>query len=119
MPEWFQIGVVMVFAVGAVYFFAKYRETAGQLAESERMKTRLSNDLNRYRDVPRLRKLRDALVGADPLPVDDEGREHLLLRDGDLQLHHVILRRQCNAVGEGESVTYVKNGEEVALGELE
>lgn len=119
MPEWFQTGVVIAFAVAAVFFFAKYRETAAQLAESERMKKRLSNDLNRYRDVPFLRSLRDALVCADTLPVDDDGREHLLLRDGDLQLHHVTLRRQCNAVGEGESVTYVRNGEEVTLGELE
>jgi len=119
MPEWFQIGVVIAFAVGAVYFFAKYRETAAQLADSERMKLRLSNDLNRYRDVPRLRKLRDALVGAGALPVDDDGREHLLLRDGDGQLHHVSLRRQSNAVAREQTVTYVRDGREVELGELE
>ncbi|SHF29698.1 hypothetical protein SAMN04487965_1865 [Microbulbifer donghaiensis] len=119
MPAWFETAVIIAFAIAAVFFLAKYRETAAALHESERMKKRLSDDLNRYRDMPRLRALRDALVGADALPLDDDGREHLLVRDGDLQLHHVILRRQCNAVSEGASVTYTKNGEEVALNELE
>ena len=119
MPDWFETAIAITFAIAGVFFFAKYRETAAALEESERMKKRLSADLNRYRDMPRLRSLRDALVAADTLPVDDEGREHLLLRDGDLQLHHLTLRRQCNAVSEGETVTYTKNGEEVALGELE
>ncbi|SEA16893.1 hypothetical protein [Microbulbifer marinus] len=119
MPAWFETAVVMAFAIAAVFFFAKYRETAAALHESERMKKRLSNDLDRYRDMPRLRALRDALVGADSLPVDDDGREHLLVRDGDLQLHHITLRRQCNAVSEGTKVTYTRNGEEVVLNELE
>lgn len=119
MPEWFETTVVVAFAIAAVFFFAKYRETAAALHESERMKKRLSNDLDRYRDMPRLRALRDALVSADALPVDDEGHEHLLLRDRDLQLHHLTLRRQCNAVGEGEKITYTKDGEEVVLEELE
>ncbi|WP_250461672.1 hypothetical protein [Microbulbifer litoralis] len=119
MPEWFEMSVVVAFAIAAVFFFAKYRETATALHESERMKKRLSNDLNRYRDMPRLRALRDAMVSADGLPVDDDGREHLLLRDGDLQLHHITLRRQCNAVSEGDVVTYTSNGEEVPLEELE
>ncbi|AMX03884.1 hypothetical protein [Microbulbifer thermotolerans] len=118
MPEWFETSVVIVFAIAAVFFFAKYRETAAALHESERMKKRLSNDLDRYRDMPRLRALRDALISAGTLPVDDEGREHLLLRDADRQLHHVTLHRQCTAVGEGETVTYRKDGEEVALQEL-
>ncbi|MFC6633795.1 hypothetical protein [Microbulbifer taiwanensis] len=119
MPEWFETTVIIAFAIAAVFFFAKYRETAAALHECERMKNRLSNDLDRYRDMPRLRALRDALVCADSLPVDDDGREHLLLRDGELQLHHLTLRRQCNAVGEGEEVSYTKNGEEVVLEELE
>lgn len=119
MPEWFEMSIVVAFAIAAVFFFAKYRETATALHESERMKQRLSSDLNRYRDMPRLRALRDAMVSADGLPVDDDGREHLLLRDGDLQLHHVTLRRQCNAVSEGDTVTYTKNGKEVPLEELE
>lgn len=119
MPEWFEISVVIAFAIAAVFFFAKYRETAAALHESERMKKRLSDDLNRYRDMPRLRALRDAMVSADGLPLDDDGREHLLLRDGELQLHHISMRRQCNAVSEGDTVTYTKNGEEVKLEELE
>ncbi|WP_323846196.1 hypothetical protein [Microbulbifer magnicolonia] len=119
MPAWFETTVIIAFAIGAVYFFAKYRETVAALHESERMKKRLSDDLNRYRDTPRLRALRDAMVGADTLPVDDDGREHLLVRDGDLQLHHLTLRRQCNAVSEGEKITYTKDGEEVVLSELE
>lgn len=119
MPEWFEMSIVVAFAIAAVFFFAKYRETATALHESERMKQRLSNDLNRYRDMPRLRALRDALVSTDGLPVDDDGREHLLLRDGDLQLHHLTLRRQCNTVSEGDTVTYTKNGKEVLLEELE
>ena len=119
MPAWFETGVIIVFAVAAVFFFAKYRETVAALHESERMKKRLFNDLDRYRDMPRLRALRDALVGQDGLPVDDEGHEHLLVRDGDQQLHHLTLRRQCDAVGEGEKITYTKDGEEVVLEELE
>ncbi|AOS96310.1 hypothetical protein AUP74_00843 [Microbulbifer aggregans] len=119
MPEWFEIGVTIVFAIAAVFFLAKYRETAAALHECERMKVRLSNDLNRYRDVKRLRTLRDALVSADVLPVDDDGREHLLLRDGDMRLHHLVLRRQCNAISEGEKPTYTKNGEEQPVKELE
>ncbi|MCW8125451.1 hypothetical protein [Microbulbifer halophilus] len=119
MPEWFEMSVVIAFAIAAVFFFAKYRETANTLHESERMKKRLSDDLNRYRDVPRLRALRDAMVSADGLPLDDDGREHLLLRDGELQLHHISMRRQCNTVSEGDTVTYTKNGEEVKLEELE
>ncbi|SDK40590.1 hypothetical protein [Microbulbifer yueqingensis] len=118
MPQWFEIGVVMVFAVAAVFFLAKYRETAAALHESERMKKRLSSDLSRYRDVATLRTLRDALVGNEPLPVDDDGREHLLLRDGDMQLYHLVLRRQCNAVSEGDRVTFRRDGEEVELEEL-
>ncbi|WP_237059720.1 hypothetical protein [Microbulbifer sediminum] len=118
MPQWLEIAVVMAFAIAAVFFLAKYRETAAALYESERMKKRLSSDLGRYRDVTTLRVLRDALVGSDSLPVDDDGREHLLLRDGDMQLYHLILRRQCNAVGEGDKVTFQKDGREVELEEL-
>jgi hypothetical protein len=119
MPEWLEIGVSVAFAIAAVFFFGKYREKAAALHECERMKLRLSNDLNRYRDVKRLRTLRDALVSNEILPVDDEGREHLLLRDGDMRLHHVVLRRQCNAISEGESPTYTNNGEELPVKELE
>ncbi|WP_444920520.1 hypothetical protein ACJJID_17205 [Microbulbifer sp. CnH-101-G] len=119
MPVWFEVSVVVAFAIGAVFFFAKYRETAAALHESERMKTRLSNDLNRYKDVPRLRALRDALVGTKPLPIDDDGNEHLLLRDGDLQLHHLILRRESTPVHDEEEATYIKDGEPVKLSEFE
>ncbi|GAA5524684.1 hypothetical protein Maes01_01241 [Microbulbifer aestuariivivens] len=119
MPEWLEIGVSVAFAIAAVFFFGKYREKAAALHESERMKARLSNDLNRYRDVKRLRALRDALLSDDILPVDDEGREHLLLRDGDMRLHHLVLRRQCNAIGEGESPTYLKDGQELPVTELQ
>lgn len=119
MPAWFETAVIVAFAVAAVFFFAKYRETAAALHESERMRKRLSDDLNRYRDVPRLRALRDGLVGQQALPTDDEGREHLLLRDGEMQLHHLTLRRQCNAVSEGDTITYIRNGEETVLQELE
>ena len=119
MPEWFEITVIIVFAVAAVFFFGKYRETAAVLHESERMKKRLSNDLNRYRDVPRLRALRDALVSAETLPMDDDGREHLLVRDGEMQLYHLTLRRQCSAVSESEAITYTKDGQELPLKELE
>lgn len=119
MPEWFEIAVIVAFAIGAVFFFAKYRETAAALHESERMKARLSNDLNRYRDVPKLRALRDALIGVKALPTDDEGNEHLLLRDGDLQLHHLVLRREANALGKEGKASYIKEGKEVELQELE
>lgn len=119
MPAWFETTVVIIFAIAAVFFFAKYRETAAALQESERMKNRLSKDLDRYRDMPRLRALRDALVSAEGLPVDDEGREHLLLRNGDLQLYHLTLRCQRNVVGKGEEATYTKDGGEVVLEELE
>ncbi|MFI2811158.1 MULTISPECIES: hypothetical protein [Microbulbifer] len=118
MPQWLEIAVVMAFAIAAVFFLAKYRETAATLHESERMKKRLSSELTRYRDATTLRALRDALVGSNGLPIDDEGREHLLVRDGDMQLYHLTLRRQCNAVGEGEKVTYTKDGKEVELEEL-
>ncbi|WP_237067908.1 hypothetical protein [Microbulbifer guangxiensis] len=118
MPEWLEIGVSIAFAIAAVFFFGKYREKAAALHECERMKVRLSNDLNRYRDVKRLRTLRDALVSNDILPVDDEGREHLLLRDGEMRLHHLVLRRQCIAIGEGEKPTYTKDGEEQPVREL-
>ncbi|MGL6160967.1 hypothetical protein [Microbulbifer sp.] len=118
MPGWLETGVIIAFAIAAVFFFAKYRETVAILHESERMKKRLSDDLDRYRDMPRLRALRDALVGNGTLPVDDEGHEHLLLRDGEKQLHHLTLRRECNVVDEGETVTYLKGGEERELEEL-
>jgi hypothetical protein len=118
MPEWFESTVAVACAIAAVFFFAKYRESAAALHECERMKKRLSTDLNRYRDMPRLRALRDALVGATELPLDDEGREHLLLRDGDMQLHHLVLRRQCNRVSENEKISYRKDGAEVELTEL-
>ncbi|MFA0810396.1 hypothetical protein [Microbulbifer epialgicus] len=119
MPAWFEVTIIVAFAIGAVFFFAKYRETAAALHESERMKARLSNDLNRYKDVPRLRALRDALLGAKPLPTDDDGNEHLLLRDGDLQLHHLILRRESTPVNEEDEISYTKNGEQVRLQEFE
>ncbi|MFS1523666.1 hypothetical protein ACL7TT_06050 [Microbulbifer sp. 2304DJ12-6] len=119
MPAWFEVLIIVVFAIGAVFFFAKYRETVAVLHESERMKTRLSNDLGRYRDVPRLRALREAVLGSKPLPTDDDGNEHLLLRDGDLQLHHLILRRESAPVGDDDNITYTKNGEQVKLEELE
>ncbi|WP_444929065.1 hypothetical protein ACJJIF_14600 [Microbulbifer sp. SSSA002] len=118
MPEWLEITVILAFAIGAVFFFAKYRETAAALHESERMKVRLSNDLNRYRDMPKLRALRDALIGDQSLPTDDEGNEHLLLRDGDLQLHHLVLRRESNALGKEGTASYIKDGKEVELQEL-
>ncbi|WP_308364721.1 MULTISPECIES: hypothetical protein [unclassified Microbulbifer] len=118
MPDWLETGVIIAFAIAAVFFFAKYRETVAILHESERMKKRLSDDLDRYRDMPRLRALRDALVSNGTLPVDDQGLEHLLLRDGEKQLYHLTLRRECNAVAEGETVTYLKGGEERELEEL-
>lgn len=119
MPEWFETTVVIAFAIAAVFFFAKYRETASALHESERMKNRVFKDLDRYRDMPRLRALRDAMLSADALPVDDEGVEHLLLRDGDNKLHHVTLKREVSAVAEGEKTGYTKGGERVELEELE
>lgn len=118
MPEWLGTIVAVAAGVAAIFFFAKYRETATALHECERMKRRLSTDLNRYRDVPALRALRDGLVGSNPLPRDDEGREHLLLRNGDMQLHHVILRRQSVLAAEGEQITYLRDGADVVLEEF-
>ncbi|MEX2961831.1 hypothetical protein [Microbulbifer sp. TYP-18] len=118
MPEWFEMSVVIAFAIAAVFFFAKYRETATALHECERMKKRLSGDLDRYRDVPRLRALRDALISTDQLPVDDDGREHLLVRDSERQLYHVTLGHQAQAVSEGQEVTYRRDGIERLLQEL-
>lgn len=119
MPPWFEVTVSIVFAIAAVLFFAKYREAAAALHESERMKHKLSKDLDRYRDMPQLRALRDGLIGERNLPVDDEGREHLLIRDGNRKLVHVTVQKSVTPVSEGSDTTYRVGGEDRRLQELE
>nr|WP_010130312.1 hypothetical protein [Microbulbifer agarilyticus] len=120
MPPWFEIAVTIAAAIAAVFFFAKYRETAAALHESERMKLKYSKDLDRYRDTPQLRALRDALIGERNLPVDDEGREHLLIRDSARKLVHITVReRTAQPLTGDESVEYTAAGEARTLKELE
>lgn len=119
MPPWFETSLAVVAAIAAVFFFAKYRETAGALHEAERMKHKLSKDLDRYRDVPQLRALRDGLIGERDLPVDDEGREHLLIRNSARKLVHVQLQKSAAPVTADEEVHYRAGGEERVLKELE
>ncbi|MFD1216850.1 MULTISPECIES: hypothetical protein [Microbulbifer] len=119
MPPWFEATISIIFAVAAVFFFAKYREAAGSLHESERMKHKLSKDLDRYRDMPQLRALRDGLIGTRNLPVDDEGREHLLIRNGEQKLVHITVHKTVAEVDDSSDVTYRAGGEERRLQELE
>ncbi|MBB5211686.1 hypothetical protein [Microbulbifer hydrolyticus] len=119
MPPWFEVTVSIAAAVAAVLFFAKYRETAAALHESERMKHKLSKELDRYRDVPQLRALRDGLIGERNLPVDDEGREHLLIRNSARKLVHITVQKNAQPVPDGEEVSYRAGGEERRLQELE
>ncbi|HEY8569145.1 hypothetical protein [Microbulbifer sp.] len=118
MPAWFETTLAIFAGIAAVFFFAKYRETAAALEESERMKYKLSKDLDRYRDVPQLRALRDGLTGESSLPVDDEGREHLVIRDGARKLVHITITRTAAPVGDGEVARYRAGGEERTLEEL-
>lgn len=119
MPPWLEIAVSIGAAIAAVFFFAKYRETAAALHESERMKHKLSKDLDRYRDMPQLRALRDGLTGERNLPVDDEGREHVLIRNSARKLVHVTMQRSAEPVAAEEAVRYRVDGEERPLKELE
>lgn len=119
MPPWFETAVGVAAGIAAILFFAKYREAAAALHESERMKVRMSKDLQRYHDMPQLRALRDALAGKRTLPRDDAGREHLLIRGDDKKLYHISLDRQTNQIEENTSATYLKDGVEVALEELQ
>ena len=119
MPPWFETTLAIVAAIAAVFFFGKYREAAAALHESERMKRKLSKDLDRYRDVPQLRALRDGLIGERNLPVDDEGREHLLIRSSARKLVHVTVQRSAAPVAKEEVVHYRVGGEERPLQELE
>ncbi|WGL15449.1 hypothetical protein PVT68_11785 [Microbulbifer bruguierae] len=119
MPPWFETSLAVVAAIAAVFFFAKYRETAAALHESERMKQKLSKDLDRYRDVPQLRALRDGLIGERNLPVDDEGREHLLIRDSVRKLVHITVQRTSEPVSGDQPVHYRAGGQERRLQELE
>ncbi|MCH9692433.1 MAG: hypothetical protein K0U59_10315 [Gammaproteobacteria bacterium] len=118
MPPWLETVISVAAALAAILFFAKYRETAAALQESERIKGRLSENLQRYRDMPQLRALRDALAGKRILPQDDEGREHILIRGDDKKLYHISLHRQAAQVAENGKVTYLKDGAEVPLEEL-
>ena len=119
MPPWFETTLAILAAIAAVFFFGKYRETKAALHESERMKHKLSKDLDRYRDVPQLRALRDGLIGERNLPVDDEGREHLLIRDSARKLVHISVQRAAEPVTEDAVVNYRAGGEERRLQELE
>ncbi|WP_295803836.1 hypothetical protein [uncultured Microbulbifer sp.] len=119
MPPWFEITISILAAVAAVFFFAKYRETAAALEESERIKHKLSKDLDRYRDMPQLRALRDGLTGERNLPVDDEGYEHLLIRNAQRKPVHIKLKKRVAAVADGESVQFQAGGEARTLQELD
>jgi len=119
MPAWFEVTISIFAAIAAVFFFAKYREAAGALHESERIKHKLSKDLDRYRDVPQLRALRDGLTGERNLPVDDEGREHLLIRDSNRKLVHITVQRTVAAVSADEEISYRAGGEDRRLQELD
>ncbi|WP_299593936.1 hypothetical protein [uncultured Microbulbifer sp.] len=119
MPPWFETALAILAAIAAVFFFGKYRETAAALHESERMKHKLSKDLDRYRDVPQLRALRDGLIGERNLPVDDDGREHLLIRDSARKLVHISVQKTAEPVTAEEAVHYRAGGEERVLKELE
>ncbi|WP_043319914.1 hypothetical protein [Microbulbifer sp. HZ11] len=120
MPPWFETTLAIFAAIAAVFFFAKYRETSAALHESERMKHKLSKDLDRYRDVPQLRALRDGLIGERNLPVDDEGREHILIRDSARKVVHITIgKRKAEALADDRSPEYVAGGEARPLQELE
>lgn len=119
MPAWFETTLAIFAGIAAVFFFAKYRETAAALHESERMKHKLSKDLDRYRDVPQLRALRDSLTGGRSLPVDDEGREHLLIRDSERKLVHIALTKSATRLAADGTARYRIDGEERSLQELE
>ncbi|MFV8782974.1 hypothetical protein ACNKU7_11170 [Microbulbifer sp. SA54] len=119
MPAWFEATLAIVAAIAAVFFFAKYRETAAALEESERMKRKLSKDLDRYRDVPQLRALRDGLTGERELPRDDQGRQHVMIRNSSRKLVHVTIGDVAvEAVEPGEAF-FRAGGEQCALQELE
>ena len=120
MPPWFETALAIFAAIAAVFFFGKYRETAAALHESERMKHKLSKDLDRYRDVPQLRALRDGLMGERDLPVDDEGREHILIRDSGRKLVHItVQQRKSQPVSEDAQVQYTAAGNTRQLQELD
>lgn len=119
MPPWFETTLAIFAGIAAVFFFGKYRETAAALHESERMKHKLSKDLDRYRDVPQLRALRDGLTGERNLPVDDEGREHLLIRDSARKLVHITLTKTVTPLSTDETAQYRAGGEERSLRELD
>ncbi|WP_226664118.1 hypothetical protein [Microbulbifer aggregans] len=119
MPAWFEATLAIVAAIAAVFFFGKYRETVAALEESERMKRKLSKDLDRYRDVPQLRALRDSLAGARVLPKDDQGRQHVMFRDGERKLVHITIGNvDVEALDSGEAF-YMLDGEKRPLKELE
>ncbi|MBN8429632.1 hypothetical protein JF535_02085 [Microbulbifer salipaludis] len=119
MPPWFETALAIGAAIAAVFFFGKYRETAAALHESERMKHKLSKDLDRYRDVPQLRALRDGLIGERNLPVDDEGYEHVLIRDSARKPVHIKLKKTAESVADAGSVQYQAGGEARTLQELD
>lgn len=119
MPAWFEATLAIVAAIAAVFFFGKYRETMAALEESERMKRKLSKDLDRYRDVPQLRALRDGLTGERAFPKDDKGRQHLLLRDGQRKLVHITIGNvDVEALDSGDAFYFI-DGEKRPLQELE
>ncbi|WP_105102527.1 hypothetical protein [Microbulbifer pacificus] len=118
MPPWFETALAIFAGIAAVFFFAKYRETAAALEESERIKHKLSKDLDRYRDMPQLRALRDSLTGERSLPVDDDGHEHLLIPNSERKLVHIKMIRNATPVMDGEAVRYCAGGEERTLEEL-
>ncbi|WP_160151940.1 hypothetical protein [Microbulbifer sp. ALW1] len=119
MPPWFETTLAIFAAIAAVFFFGKYRETAAALHEAERMKHKLSKDLDRYRDVPQLRALRDGLVGERKLPEDDDGHAHLLIRDSGRKLVHVTVQKTASPVAGDEKIHYQSGGEQQLLQELE
>lgn len=115
IPVAFQVGVGIFAALAAVFFFAKYREAAAALEVSEKVKKKYSRELDRLQDVAKLRVVRDALLSEPGDHVDDEGHQHLLLRDADGKLFHVSLQKTV-APAEGE-VAITRNGERVVLQE--
>lgn len=119
MPPWFEVTISILAAVAAVFFFAKYRETAAALEESERIKHKLSKDLDRYRDMPQLRALRDGLTGERNLPIDDEGFEHVLIRNAERKLVHVKFKKDVRDLADGEAAQFSAGGETRNLQELD
>ena len=119
MPPWLEIAVSIAAAIAAVFFFAKYRETAAALHESDRIKNKLSKDLDRYRDVPQLRALRDGVTGERNLPVDDEGYEHVLIRNAERKLVHVKFKKVVHTLADGEAPQFSAGGEARPLQELD